>query len=90
MELIIPFIIVAILLIVLIAFARLVSSKCPECKELNTLEEIDRIKIDERMVNETKSIKKEVEDLEIETLFDGEFDNNNAYIHLFLLQRILT
>lgn len=31
---------------------------------------------------EIASIKKEVEELEIETLFSGEFDNNNAYMEI--------
>ncbi len=31
---------------------------------------------------EIMSIKKEVSDLEIETLYDGEFDNNNAYMEI--------
>ena len=36
----------------------------------------------EDLEKELISIKKEINDLELETLFDGEYDNNNAYIEI--------
>ena len=54
-------------------------------KRLNNAEELfDIVNEDElfEVENEIVSIKKDVSNLEIETLFDGEFDNNNAYIEI--------
>lgn len=47
-----------------------------ELLDIVNVEELDEIEI------EILNIKKELEELEIETLFDGEFDNNNAYIEI--------
>lgn len=34
------------------------------------------------IISEVENIKKEIESLEIETLFDGEYDSNNAYMEI--------
>lgn len=51
-------------------------------KRLNNADElldiIDEFEIEKEIIN----LKNEIEKLEIETLFDGEFDNNNAYMEI--------
>lgn len=56
---------------------------CDDLSErLNNANDLLDIINEEEIVNEIKSIKNEIEKLEIETLFDGEFDNNNAYMEI--------
>ncbi len=56
---------------------------CDDLKErLNNSYDLLDIVDEDEIVNEIKNIKREIEKLEIETLFDGEFDNNNAYIEI--------
>lgn len=59
------------------------------CSKLNNLEEINNLlesEFDEELfkelVNNTKNIKKKIDTLEIQTLFIGKYDNNNAIITL--------
>ncbi len=54
-------------------------------KRLNNAKELlDIINEEEKkdIENEIVNITKEINELEIETLFDGEFDNNNAYMEI--------
>ena len=54
-------------------------------KRLNNAKELlDIINEEEKkdIENELVNITKEINELEIETLFDGEFDNNNAYMEI--------
>ena len=56
------------------------------CKDLDErlnnadelLDIIDEFEIEKEIIN----LKNEIEKLEIETLYDGEFDNNNAYMEI--------
>ena len=59
------------------------------CSKLNNLKEINNLlesEFDEELfkelVNNTKNIKKKIDTLEIQTLFIGKYDNNNAIITL--------
>ena len=59
------------------------------CSKLNNLKEINNLlesEFDEELfkelVNNTKNIKEKIDTLEIQTLFTGKYDNNNAIITL--------